>query len=65
VAVVMYGTFMIDQIYLASDITALGDKRTRVATYYALSTWEPMANVVERWVKDGITECRSYTGATR
>jgi hypothetical protein len=43
--------------FLASDITALGDKRTRVVTYYAPDS-DGAASVVEHWVKDGLQECR-------
>jgi hypothetical protein len=50
----MYGI----NTWIAIDISALDNNATKVETYYAISTWAPVAQAVEQWVKNGSKECR-------
>lgn len=43
-------------VFAASDIASIGENRTRVATYYAVSSWKSFPALVERWV-NGSTSC--------
>jgi hypothetical protein len=56
VTVALHGGLGIDT-YLTIDITAIGDNKTSVQTYYATDTWHNGAGAVERWVKNKSTEC--------
>ena len=58
ITVALHWVFGIDT-YLTIDIKALPDTRTKVSTYYSLSTWKSGAELVEQWVKNGSTECRA------
>lgn len=58
VTVALHGGFGVDT-HMTIDIKALSEARTRVDTYYALTTWAPAALVVEEWVVDKSTECGS------
>ena len=45
-------------IWMAVDISAVGDNTTRVEAYYTNNHWAPAAAAVEQWVRNDFKGCR-------
>lgn len=58
VTVALHGGFGVDT-HMTIDISALNNEKTKVVVFNALSTWNPAAQAVRKWVEENSTECRS------
>lgn len=56
ISVALHGGLGVDT-YLAIDVSAIGENRARVETYYAMNVHETNARAVEEWVRTGSAEC--------
>ena len=56
ITVALHGAVGVDT-HLGIDIKAIEEDRTEIRVYYAMSGGARSAKAIERWVKDGATEC--------
>lgn len=58
ITIALHGGLGVDT-HMAIDVSALGDKKTKIIVFNALSTWNSFAQAVRAWVDEDSTECRS------
>lgn len=58
VTVALHGGMGVDT-HLGVDVKSLGENRTQVTTYHAMSGWSDSPAMVRQWVLDGSAECKA------